>query len=51
MAQGFAKDKLCISCYKAGTAQASSPNDQRVNHELRFLATDVADAASGGTHG
>ena len=51
MDQGFAKDKLCIACYKAGTAQASSPNDQRANHELGFIATDIADSASGGTHG
>src|SRR3954451_4255268 len=34
MTQGFAKDKVCIACYKAETAQTSSPDPRRVNHEL-----------------
>ena len=34
MDQGFAKDKLCIACYKAGTALASSRKRPPANHNL-----------------
>jgi hypothetical protein len=34
MTQGFAKDKPCIACYKAGTAQASSRKRPPVNQNF-----------------
>ena len=48
--QGFAKDKPRIACYKAGTAQTSSPDPRRVNHELGPLRQESHSRCSGGKH-
>src|SRR3954452_10382586 len=47
MTQGFAKDKPCIACYKAETAQTSSPEPRRVNHELGPPRQHVAEPLLG----